>query len=402
MEAPDLPNTKNLWDRVSPICILLLAILGISAIHSAQLSSDGHQWRGQIFWFLLGSIVYFLAARTDYCFFLRHSHWIYLFSIGAILLLWTPLGIRRYGALRWVSLGPLRFQPEEVVKMSLIISISATLARSKIGKFRESIAALGRVSALFIPPWILIVLQPDLGSALILGPIFLGLLYISNLTGRFFTLLFTGALLLMGLLVVDVLHYCNYLKLNDLTPTTGMGQYEKLSFVPLKDYQRNRLIAFVAPEIVDPQGTGISWNLRQSLISIGSGGFWGKGKGKGTQAQLGYLPKSVSTNDFVFSVLGEERGFLGSALAVTLLFILCFNTLRIAGQAHDRAGRCLAVGIALFFLVHITINVGMTLGLLPITGVPLPFLSYGGSFLIVCCFLQGIVQSIYLRRRNLG
>jgi rod shape determining protein RodA len=177
--------------------------------------------------------------------------------------------------------------------------------------------------------------------------------------------------------------------------------YQSHSILPLRDYQRNRVLGFIAPEIIDPNGTGIGWNLRQSLIAVGSGGFLGRGIGRGDQAQLGYLPRSVATNDFLFSVLAEERGFLGSILALSLLTLLIGNNLRIASLTHDRFGRYMAVGIGALLAMHTVVNVGMTIGLMPITGVPLPFLSYGGSFLIVCCILQGTVQSIYHRRQNL-
>ena len=182
---------------------------------------------------------------------------------------------------------------------------------------------------------------------------------------------------------------------HELDPISDIGIYEKRSILPLKDYQRNRIISFVAPDIVDPKGVGISWNLRQSLIAVGSGGLLGKGFNSGTQAKLGYLPKSVASNDFIFSVIAEERGFVGGVVVLLMYFVIIFDALRIALLSRDRFGMYLAVGISTLFLTHILINIGMTLGLMPITGIPLPFLSYGGSFLLICCFLQGIVQSIY-------
>jgi rod shape determining protein RodA len=156
----------------------------------------------------------------------------------------------------------------------------------------------------------------------------------------------------------------------------------------------------VAPEIVDPKGIGVSWNLRQSLISVGSGGLLGKGWGEGTQAKLGYLPQSVAHNDFIFSVLAEEKGFLGSMVVIGLYGVLLGNGIRIAGMARDRFGMLLAVGATAILVVHIFINVGMTINLMPITGLPLPFLSYGGSFILSCCILQGLVQSVFRYRRD--
>lgn len=396
-QSSNLRLSRRPWDRISIGCMLVLLLIGVAAIHSAQICSEGTQWRWQIFWILLGAALYGLTARTDYAVFSKYAHWFYLLGIFLLFLVWTPVGLQRFGAARWIGLGPLRFQPSEFAKMTTIIMISATLARSKIGGLRESSRILGQVFLLFLIPWCLIFCQPDLGSALILLPIFLGLLYISNLSGNFFTAVLAFFILLVLLVGWDLYCYRNRLDGSG----ESMQEAKIHSVLPLKDYQRNRIIGFLAPGLVDPRGTGISWNLRQSLISIGSGGFWGKGYGSGLQAQLGYLPRSVSTNDFIFSVVGEEGGFLVAFSVLTLLILLVFNTLRIASLSHDRFGKYLAVAIAVFFLVHTTVNIGMTLGLMPITGVPLPFLSYGGSFLLVCCILQGIVQSIYIRRRNL-
>jgi rod shape determining protein RodA len=389
------------WDPVGPICIICLILFGISTIHSAQLSTGGRQWLGQLVWFIAGAVLYTACARTNHRFFLRNAHRFYLIGILLLLLPWTPLGISRYGALRWIRLFGFQLQPAEVAKMTTLIMAAALLAGAKVGTLHESRGVLLRAMAVFFLPWLLIFLQPDLGSALVLPPVLLALLYLSELSGKFFLLLFAAAVLLLALLTWDIYRYRNFLDENGLRPDQHRGLYQGHSPLPLRDYQRNRILGFVAPAVVDPKGTGISWNLRQSLIAVGSGGFWGKGVRGGKQTQLGYLPRSVSTNDFLFSVLAEERGFLGSAAVLILLASMIIGDLRIAAAAHDRFGRYLATGIAIFLLMHVAVNVGMTIGLMPITGVPLPFLSYGGSFLIVCCILQGIVQSIYHHRKNL-
>ena len=152
--------------------------------------------------------------------------------------------------------------------------------------------------------------------------------------------------------------------------------------------------------MVDPRGIGVSWNLRQSLIAVGSGGPFGKGHTHGTQAKLGYLPQSVATNDFIFSVLAEELGFTGGIFVIGLYILLLGNGLRIAHLARDRFGMLLCVGASIILMVHIFINIGMTIGLMPITGLPLPFLSYGGSFILSCCILQGLIQSVYRFRKD--
>jgi rod shape determining protein RodA len=168
--------------------------------------------------------------------------------------------------------------------------------------------------------------------------------------------------------------------------------------LPLRDYQRNRILSFVAPDQIEPMGIG--WNLRQSLISVGSGGLIGKGWTEGTQAKLGYLPRGVAHNDFIFSVLAEEKGFLGSVTVLGLFGLILGNGIRIAGMARDRFGMLLALGVTVIFAVHVFVNIAMTIGMIPITGLPLPFLSYGGSFLLSCCILQGLVQSVYRFRKD--
>ena len=155
---------------------------------------------------------------------------------------------------------------------------------------------------------------------------------------------------------------------------------------------------YLAPDKIDP--TGIAWNQRQSLISVGSGGLMGKGWTEGTQAQLGYLPRSVAHNDFIFSVIAEEKGFLGSLTVLGLFAVVLFNGIRIASHARDRLGLSLAVGVTVLFAVHVFVNIAMTIGLVPITGIPLPFISYGGSFVLSCCLLQGLVQSVWRFRKD--
>jgi rod shape determining protein RodA len=244
----------------------------------------------------------------------------------------------------------------------------------------------------------LVLAQPDLGSSLVLIPMVLGLLYVSNLSMRFFTTVFLTCVFMVGIIMVDVYRYYNFLETNNFTPTSNLGAYEEHSYLPyLRDYQRNRILTFMMPDKVDPKGSG--WNLNQSLISVGSGGITGKGWTEGTQAKLGYLPRSVAHNDFIFSVLAEEKGFLGSITVLSLAGILLLNGVRIASKARDRFGMLLAVGVTIIFTIHTFINIGMTIGLMPITGLPLPFLSYGGSFLLSCCILQGIVQSVYRHRK---
>jgi len=199
---------------------------------------------------------------------------------------------------------------------------------------------------------------------------------------------------------LDVWRYTSFIESQHLSYVRDTGTYEKHSWLPLKDYQRNRVLAFVMPEKVDPSGIGIAWNSKQSLISVGSGGLTGKGWTEGTQAKLGYLPKNVAHSDFIFSVIAEERGFLGSITVIALFGVVLWNGIRIAGLARDRFGQLLAIGVTVLTGVHVFVNIAMTIGIVPVKGIPLPFISYGGTFVLSCCFLQGLVQSVYRFRRD--
>jgi rod shape determining protein RodA len=224
------------------------------------------------------------------------------------------------------------------------------------------------------------------------------MLYVSKLSTRFFAGALGAFLLIVGVVALDTWRYVDFMEANGYS-YRDTGKYEGHSWLPyVHDYQRNRILSFVNPEKYDPMGIG--WNQRQSLISVGSGGLAGKGWTKGTQAQLGYLPRSVAHNDFIFSVIAEEKGFLGSLTVLGLFGIVLFNGIRIAGLARDRLGTLLALGVTVLFAVHVFVNIAMTIGLVPITGIPLPFISYGGSFVLSCCLLQGLVQSVWRFRKD--
>jgi rod shape determining protein RodA len=259
---------------------------------------------------------------------------------------------------------------------------------------------LVKIAALLAVPMLLIFLQPDLGSSLALFPTVFALLYVSNLSARFFVTVF--GLFLLGVLVLnrDIKNYENFLQANHLNAQEAHGQYEKQSWLPLKDYQRDRIASFLNPEAVDPQGIGVGWNQKQSLIAVGTGGLAGKGYENGTQARLGYLPHRVATSDFIMAVFLEETGFIGGLAVIGLYAILLGNTLRIAWLARDRFGQLLCVGVAVLFMVHVFVNIGMVQGLMPVKGIPLPLLSYGGSFVLTCCILMGLVQSVHRHSRE--
>jgi len=280
----------------------------------------------------------------------------------------------------------------------VLLMAATILMREKVGTVFQSLGVLGKLTLAAGIPLILILLQPDLKSAIVLPPMVFSMLYVSRLSTRFFVGALAVFLLVVGTVAWDSARYVNYMEENEFSFVRDRGKFEPHSWIPLKDYQRNRIISFTAPDKIDPMG--ISWNQRQSLISVGSGGLVGKGWTEGTQAQLGYLPRAVAHNDFIFSVIAEEKGLLGSLTVLSLFGLMLFNGIRIAGLARDRFGTLIALGVTVLFAVHVFVNIAMTIGLVPITGIPLPFISYGGSFVLSCCLLQGLVQSVYRFRKD--
>jgi len=246
----------------------------------------------------------------------------------------------------------------------------------------------------------LIFLQPDLGSTLVFPPIAFSLLYVARMPAKFFVSTFVVFVVMLGMLGFDIYHYYLY-KLENPQTSEAVVAYEDNSLLPLKDYQRKRILTFLAPEVEDPQGVGANWNRIQALIAVATGGLNGKGLGEGMQAKLGYLPTAVAHNDFIFAVIAEESGLIGGSLAIGAVMLIVFGCLRTAAKASDRFGAMLAIGVSVLLMTHVFINVGMTLGITPITGLPLPFLSYGGSFLIVCFLMLGMVQSVYRHRKDI-
>ncbi len=394
-------TTRERFDWMTPVCLVLLATFGVFFIYSAQMASGREQWEQQIVWLVAGAILYLAVALLDYRLWLRWSHWVYLFSLVLLLLVLVP-GIgetRGMGARRWLGIGAFSFQPSESAKLAVLIMTAATLTGAKIGTVRDSIQTLIKLALAAGIPMVLILAEPDLGTALVLAPMVFAMLYISNLSARFFTAAVGVFALLVGLVALDTWRYATFLEDNNfLKPQEARGQYEARSWLPLHDYQRERVLAFIAPDKIDP--TGIGWNQHQSLISVGSGGLTGKGWTEGTQAKLGYLPRGIAHNDFIFSVIAEEKGFLGSITVIGLFGVVLWNGIRIAGLARDRFGALLALGVTVLIAVHVFVNIAMTIGLVPVTGIPLPFISYGGTFVLSCCLLQGLVQSVYRFRRD--
>ena len=391
-----LPKEER-WDWVTPFCLALLCGMSVMFIQSAQAYDGGHEWKKQIVWSLLGFILYFTVAILDYRIFLKYAHIVYGISILSLLLVFG--GPKIYGASRWVDLGFFKIQPSEMAKFATLVMGASILSRSKIGDLRDSLNGILRLTLCFLLPMFLIFLQPDLGSTMVLPPIAFTLLYVARIPAKFFVATAILFMLLLGLLGLDIYRYYQH-KSENLRTSEPVVAYDENALLPLKDYQRKRILTFIAPEVVDPHGIGPNWNRIQALIAVSTGGISGKGWGEGMQAKLGYLPPAVAHNDFIFAVLAEEWGLIGSIFALLAYAVVIFGCLKVASKSADMFGRLLASSVAILLMVHLFINVGMTLGITPITGLPLPFMSYGGSFIITCFLMMGVVQSIHRHRKE--
>lgn len=406
MDAPPIHRKRRPFplDWTLALPLLGLMVIGVLFIHSARLATEAPldlAWYQrlafkQIIWYAIGCGAFAAVCLLDYK---SLSRWSYVFYWGSILLLVAVLipfiGASRFGARRWIDLGPFSLQPSEVAKLAFILALAHFLSRP-LDELRQP-GVFGRALGMLAIPFLLIFIEPDLGSALVLIPVGLAMMYVGGIPPQYLRRLLYGSGLLVGLVVLDVL----------FAPPNWR--------VPIQDYQRRRLLVYFdrdyrnyAPPDAGPaelkrareQQRNDSYNVRQALISVGSGGLTGKGWREGTQNSLGYLPRAVAHNDFVFAVLAEESGFVGSTVVVSLYSVVFLAGLRIAARAGDRLGRLVAVGVVVFFFSHVFINIGMNIRLMPVTGVPLPLLSYGGSSVLVTLLAAGLLQNVHMHRRT--
>ncbi len=357
-----------------------LCTVGIMVIYSATHTSEAADLRNaaiqQAAWVGLGLACFLVLSFSDYHRWVAHG-WFWFGAGLFLLVLVLVFGREVNGAKSWIRFGPVGFQPAEIMKLAFLAGACALLVllRDRIQQFRTVLALLG----LALIPVILILRQPDLGSAAVFLPMCFGLLFAGGTRLRY--LMVPAALGLVAVLAI-------YIYVGE------MGK--ELPF--LKTYQNNRIRTFFDPNL-DPLGAG--WTIRQSIIAIGSGGVTGKGYLHGDQNLYGFLPKNIAYNDFIFSVLGEEGGFFGGAALILGQSALLLCIAWIGWRAPDFTGRVLAGGVLGMLFTHFFINVGMTIKVVPITGIPLPFVSYGGTFLAVCMAAMGLMQSIW-RQRQLG
>jgi len=329
----------------------------------------------QIIWYALGLGAAAVLCTVEYG---RVTRWAALYYWGSIVVLVAlfAIGTMHHGGKRWINLGGFSLQPSEFAKIAFILWLASFLSRpqEELRMARVFFAVVGYT----LLPFILILKEPDLGSALVFLAVSLAMMFVAGVPKRMLAGLVGGVGLLVVLMVAAIL-------------------FLPAKFKIVEPYQKTRVLTYFGR---DKTRGGSGYNVEQALISIGSGGLTGKGWGQGTQHALGFLPKEGAHNDFIFSVIAEEEGFVGSVMVLTLYTVLLFSGIKIAGQARDRLGQLLAVGVVTLLFCHVFINIGMNIRLMPVTGIPLPLLSYGGSSVVCSLIAIGILHNIHIYRRS--
>ena len=396
-------------DIVLLISVLGLLVMGLLALYSSSSTviTEGYgtnYFFKQLVWIGIGlvimTIIIFLPNKLIY-----ESAYI-LYGISLFLLVVVIFfGSVGQGAERWLRLGPLYIQPSEIAKLTTILAVARFISQDKINlnTFKDFMIA----SSFILVPFIFIVRQPDLGTAMVFGAIALPMFYWAGLKGSNVLLILMPFLIMLAsfqfyaflILMIILVLYLAYSRKSktvsvvNFLANISMGLLTPVLWNHLKEYQRNRIKIFLNPE-ADPKGAG--YQIIQSKVAIGSGGFTGKGFLQGSQTQLRFLPEQHT--DFIFAVIGEEFGFIGVVIGLVLFFVFLMRGIFIATIVKSRFNSIVAVGIVTVIAFHVVVNIGMTIGLFPVTGLPLPFLSYGGSALLTNMVMAGILLNFYKNR----
>ena len=344
--------------------VFVICGLGVMEIYSATLHTKfAGVHTKQVYWIMAGAVLMALISVIDYHALLEKIHWFYIASVVSLVAV-LVIGKKYLGARRWVQMpGGQHFQPSEWVKLVLILALAKFF--SELHREEASLTDIVKAGLIAGFPMLLVLKQPDLGTALTYIPVLIMALILGGLK-----LKHAVVFILLGALILPaVWHY------------------------GLKPYQKQRLVSFREPES-DPQGSG--YQVQQSLIAVGSGGLWGKGITKGTQTQGMFLP--VPQTDFIFAAWCEEHGFVGAVVVLLLYFLLLMRLVHNAQTAPDRVGAFVVMGVVAVLFFHILVNVGMVVGYMPVTGIPLPLMSYGGSSVLFMFLALGIVMNIRMRR----
>ncbi len=372
-------NKLKRFDFILFFTTLILSCYGFIIIKSATMSKVGGgtgYLKTQLIAFIIGLVVMFVLVLIDYD--VYGSFYIPIYALSILLLIYVlinPVNASEWGSVRsWVKIGPVRFQPSEIAKFGVIISLAKYIEINH-EKMNEPLVLL-KILAFALFPVALILLQPDLGTALVFIFFIAAMIFIGGVDRKYVIIV-----LVIGLLFMIV--------------CVGAFFYIMRDYTVGDNYQFDRIVTFVYPEL-DPEDTG--YQVIQSKTAIGSGLLYGRGLFKGVQNQLGYLP--TKETDFIFAVIGEELGFFGGLFLLILYAVLLFRLIKIAKQTSSLFGSLIATGITAMLFFHIFENVGMTMGVMPVTGIPLPFISYGGTFMMVNMISIGLCLSVGMKRNK--
>jgi rod shape determining protein RodA len=363
MATSERATTLRQYDLVLGLLLVMLLVLGATAIFSAS-GADRVEFTHQVIYIVAGAVGLVYFSLTDYRV-LGRLYGVTYVAMILLLLLVRVAGHQALGAQRWIYLGFFELQASEISKL-LVIVVLARFFYIRRDRIRSPVTFLLAL-ALLLPPVFLILVQPDLGTAIVFVAIFYGMAIMAQVPKRYIL----GSLALAAAAL-------------------------PLIASRLQGYQRNRLITFLNPGS-DPQGAG--YNILQAKIAVGSGGLFGKGFLTGTQGQLGFVPSRVT--DFIFAIFSEEWGFIGAMVLLVIFFILLTRLLRASHLARDSFGALLCYGVATMIAFQVVVNVGMNLGIMPVVGIPLPFVSYGGSSMLTNLAAIGIVQSVLIHHKDL-
>ncbi|MBL8028275.1 MAG: rod shape-determining protein RodA [Fibrobacteres bacterium] len=399
-----LKSFRDKTDITTVVIAYILMLIGVMLVYSATIHEESvrmqNMYRTQFVWILLGSAAFYAVTRIPGKIIYG---WSYLFYAIILVMLVMVLihGRSTLGAVRWFAVGPFKVQPSEFAKIGTMLALARILAQYPVSLMRP--LSLVRPILLTIVPMALILKQPDLGTSMVFSAMLFAMLYFGGLTLwealflaspvlslvlAFNSLLW--ALFFIGITYLVIKHSRHmFVTVSVIAVNFMTGILLPLFWGRLHDYQKQRILTFVDPSL-DPAGAG--YQVIQSTTSIGSGRMFGKGFLQGSQTKLSFLPEQHT--DFIFAVLGEQFGFVGCTVVIILFGIFVYRIMKLAYDYENKFLSLVAVGIGAQFAFHIVINIAMTIGLMPVTGIPLPFLSYGGSFLLTCMILLGLAASI--------
>lgn len=407
MESISTKTVKN-FDWILFLSVLGLLAIGIIAIYSATYNSGSallkQNYERQLIWAAIGMILFFGMAVLHFKYYQAFAYIFYGFSI-VLLLLVLAMGKMGGGAVRWISIGGAKFQPSEWAKLFTIFALARYLS-DNVNQIRSP-KVLVTSFAIGLLPMFLIFEEPDLGTSLVFAAIIPSILFWADVSPLALFLIAAPFLTMLAsfnfysfsavvILLVGVLYFVKrplLFSIANVLLNLFVGIMTPFLWNSLHVYQQKRILTFLGL-VSDPRG--LSYQIIQSKVAIGSGGLWGKGFLHGTQTQLRFLP--AQHTDFIFSVIGEEFGFMGAMVVLFLFGLLIYRGFKISASAKNNFAGLVGIGITTMFLYHAVVNIGMATGIMPVTGLPLPFVSYGGSFLLVSMASMGVLANISMRR----